>query len=104
MLNVTEYKPKSTPTFVPTFAVEMPALHVIEAGRAKPAEQRRVNSAAAMKFERRSHRSPRAAGVMCDCVEQSLFDRQFLTGAGRHQHDIDDALIDHFANLLAVLS
>ena len=84
-------------------AIEMPALHVIETRRAKRPSRRRVNPPAAMNMDvGRIVRSRRRSDVRA--VEQPLLDRQLLAGAGRHQHDVHDSLLDHLANLLAILS
>jgi hypothetical protein len=36
-------------------------------------------------------------------VEQTLANAELLAGARRHQHDIDKPLVDHLANLVAIL-
>lgn len=84
-------------------AVEMPALHVIETCRAKRSSGCRVNPAAPMNVNvGRVVRPRRWRDVRV--VKQSLLNRQHFAGAGRHQHDVYDPLVDHFANLLAILS
>ena len=45
----------------------------------------------------------RAAGVIGGALEDPLADRQGVVGVGRHQHDVDDPLLDDRPDLLAVL-
>ena len=83
-------------------AVDVPALHVIDGRRTKRPRRFGVNPAAANDVDVGG--IVRAGGRRDGrVVEQPLFDRQLLARAGRHQHDIDNALLDDVANLLAVL-